>query len=335
VSEILMRAVVTGGAGFLGRYLVEQLVARGDHVLSIGRHDSPALRDLGAETYRADVRDLEALNRILPGADCVFHTAALAGFWGPWRAYYETNTQGTHNVVQACWNHRLPKLVFTSSPSVTFDGTDQLGVDERAPYPSRYLCHYSHSKALAEQFVLAAHGRQGLATCALRPHLIWGPRDSHLIPTIIARAHSGQLRRIGSGDNLIDTVYVENAARAHLLAADALALESASGGRAYFISQGEPVNCWDWINEILGLAGLPPVTRSVSHRTAWWLGSVCELVHRILAMHEEPLMTRFLAAQLATSHYFDISAARRDLGYEPSISFSEGMSRLARELACK
>jgi nucleoside-diphosphate-sugar epimerase len=194
------------------------------------------------------------------------------------------------------------------------------------------LCHYPHTKALAEQAVLAANARQGLSTCALRPHLIWGPRDRHLIPRLLARARQGRLRRVGDGGNLIDTLYVENAARAHLQAADALTPQSAVAGNAYFISQDEPVNCWKWIDEILSLFGLPPVGKSISFRAAWRMGAILERTYALLRLPGEPPMTRFLAAQLATSHYFDISAARRDFGYEVSVSTTDGMQRLKSEL---
>ena len=238
------------------------------------------------------------------------------------------NTQGTSNVLAACRKSGVGRLVYTSSPSVTFAGRDQCGVDESAPYSARWLCHYPLTKALAEQRVLAANGRKGLLTCALRPHLIWGPRDQHLIPRLIERARRGQLRQVGDGTNRIDAVYVENAAEAHLQAADALRPGSPVAGRAYFITNGEPVNCWQWINEVLALAGLPPVKRRISRQAAYAAGAVLEGLWALLGRTDDPRMTRFLAAQLATSHYFDISAARRDLGYEPQVSMAEGMRRL-------
>lgn len=326
-----MFALVTGGGGFLGQYIVEQLVARGDRVRSLARGHYPALAGLGVDCVRADLRDAAAVRRACAGVDAVFHTAAVAGIWGPWQDYFDINVLGTRHVLEGCRQHGVPRLVFSSSPSVTFDGRPQEGVDESAPYPTRWLCHYQHTKALAEQAVLEANGN-GLATCALRPHLVWGPRDPHLTPRLIARAVAGQLRRVGDGTNLIDRVYVENAAAAHLQAADALAGESPVAGRAYFISQGEPVNCWQWIDEILSLAGVEPVRRHVSLATAWRVGAVLEAVHRLLGIRREPRMTRFLAAQLGTSHYFDISAARRDFGYHPQISTAEGMRRLGATL---
>jgi 2-alkyl-3-oxoalkanoate reductase len=224
------------------------------------------------------------------------------------------------------------RLVYTSSPSVTFDGHEQRGIDERAPYARRWLCHYPHSKALAEEEVLAANGTGDLLTCALRPHLIWGPRDNQLVPRLIDRARSGKLRRVGDGRNLIDMVYVENAAAAHLLALERLVPGSPVAGSAYFISQGEPVNCWQWIGELLALAGLPPVRRSVSLAVAWGMGAALEGAYALLRKQSEPPMTRFLAAQLGQSHYFNIERARREIGYQPRISISEGMRRLAGSL---
>ncbi len=324
-----MNALVTGAGGFLGRYLAEQLVARGDGVRAFSRNRYDALDRLGAKTIVGDVRDRGAVARACKGVDVVFHVAAIAGLGEPWQRFFEINTLGTKNVIDGCREAGVPRLVYTSSPSVTFDGGDQCGVDESAPYPTRWLAHYPHSKALAEQAVLQANGEQGLLTCALRPHLIWGPRDQHLIPRLLKRARSGRLRRVGDGANLVDMVYVENAAEAHLLAADALAANSPVAGKAYFISQGEPVRCWDWIDELLAMAGLPPITRSISLKTAWRVGRMFELVWKTFRIQSDPPMTRFLAAQLATSHYFDISAARRDFGYTARISTQEGMRRLA------
>jgi len=328
-----LNVLVTGGGGFLGRYIVEQLVARGDHVRSFSRQSYDCLKKLSVETVVGDVRDAEAVAAACKGMQVVVHTIGIAGIWGPWKKYYGVNTLGTEHVIRGCRQHGVSRLVYSSSPSVTFDGWDQEGVDESVPYPARWLCHYPHSKALAEQAVLQADENGGLRTCALRPHLIWGPRDQHLIPRLLKRAKQGRLRQVGDGSNLVDMIYVENAARAHLLAMDALAGEAPAAGRAYFISQGEPVNCWDWINEILGLAGLAPVKRKVSRRFAWVIGSLMEAFYWCSRLQSEPAMTRFLAAQLSTSHYFDMTRARVDLGYEPQISTAEGMERLQQFLA--
>lgn len=322
-----MRALVTGGGGFLGRAIVEQLLARGDQVRILARGSYPELESSGVECLRSDIREREFVERGCAGVDIVFHTAAIAGIWGPWREFYETNVLGTLNVISACRKQGVRRLVFTSSPSVTFDGSPQEGVDEGVPYPRRWLCHYQRTKAEAEQAVLQASDAELLA-CALRPHLIWGPGDPHLLPRLLDRARAGHLRRVGAGDNLIDTIYVDNAARAHLQAGDSLQAGSAVAGRAYFISQGEPVNCWAWVDELLALNGLPGVERAISLTAAWRIGAVLETLHRVLAVRREPRMTRFLAAQLGTSHYFDISRAQRDFDYRPRVSMADGMQQL-------
>lgn len=329
-----MNVLVTGGGGFLGRYIVEQLVNRGDSVRAISRGDYPELRALGVDTISADIRDASAVADACEGIDVVFHTAAVAGIWGPWDHFYGINTQGTEHVIAGCRHYRVPRLVFTSSPSVTFDGEHQRNVDESVSYPKKWLCHYPHTKALAEQMVLKANGQDGLATCALRPHLIWGPRDPHLVPRLLARARTGKLRIVGDGKNMVDMVYVENAAAAHLAAADHLANDNSPvAGRAYFVSQGEPVNCWDWINEILAMAGVPRLTKRISYATANRVGSLLESAYRLFRIQSEPRMTRFLAAQLATDHFFDLSRARSDFGYQPQISIEEGMRRLGNVIS--
>ena len=279
------------------------------------------------------------------GIDVAFHVAGLSGIWGPWETYYGVTSFGTDNVIEGCRRHGVGRLVYTSSPSVTFDGRDQCGIDESAPYSRRWLCHYPHTKAIAEQHVLAANrtlstmgplakeprpsklaARCGLLkNLHLRPHLIWGPPDRHLIPRLLDRARYGELRRVGSGKNLIDMIYVENAATAHLEAADALDRNPAVAGRPYFISQGEPVNCWKWIDHILALAGLPPLVRSIPTRVAWCAGAVLEKYHGWFYPDEEPRMTRFLAAQLGRSHNFNIARAHEDFGYAAKISTDEGM----------
>jgi nucleoside-diphosphate-sugar epimerase len=331
-----MHALVTGGGGFLGGYIVEALRARGNRVRSFGRGDYPQLREQGVEVLRGDIRDADAVVAACRGIDCVFHAAAMPGIGMQRRLYDEVNYVGAEHVLAGCRAAGVSRLIYTSSPSVVFAGADQCGVDESAGYDFRWMeksrAFYSLSKARGEQAVLAANSKE-IRTCALRPHLIWGPGDTQLIPRLIARARAGRLRRIGDGTNLVDSTYVENGVDAHLQAADALAdPNSAVAGKAYFISQGEPVNCWQWIDEILALVDLPPVRKTMSLKTAWRVGAVLEAVYQLLRLKSELPMTRFLAAQLATSHWFDIRAARRDLGYEPRVSTTEGMKRLGEWL---
>jgi nucleoside-diphosphate-sugar epimerase len=293
----------------------------------------PELEKLGAKVVLADLRDFGAVFEACRGVGCVFHVAGVSGIGGPKHYYEENNTAATLNVLEACLHNSIGRLVYTSSPSVVFENLDQCGIDESAPYPKKWFGYYPHSKAIAEQIVLAANGKSGLSTCSLRPHLIWGPRDRALIPRLLERARNNRLIRIGDGKNMIDTVYVENAAAAHLQAADALAPGSPVAGNAYFITQGEPVNCWGWIDELLTLNGLPPVRKSISFKTAWRIGACLEFFYKLFRLSGEPPMTRFLAAQFARSHYYDIGRAKRDFGYNPAISTAEGMKRLQAWIA--
>jgi nucleoside-diphosphate-sugar epimerase len=327
-----MKALVTGGGGFLGGAIVRLLVERGDTVRSYSRGEYRELARLGVEQVPGDLADREALLQAAAGCDIVFHVAAKAGIWGSYAAYHAANVTGTANVIAACRHHGISRLVSTGSPSVVFDGRDVAGGDEALPYPAHYEAHYPHTKALAEQLVLAANSPP-LATVSLRPHLIWGPGDNHLVPRIVARARAGKLRRIGNRSCLVDTVYVDNAAHAHLLAADRLVYGSAVAGKAYFISNGEPIPLWEMVNRILAAAGLLPVTRSVPPKVAYAAGAICEALWNTLRLSGEPPMTRFVARELATAHWFDISAARRDLGYVPEISIDEGLQRLQEWLA--
>lgn len=321
------RVLVTGGGGFLGRAIVEQLLARGESVRSIARGDYPELRALGVDVRRADLADAEAVCGACAGCEVVFHVAAKAGVWGPYREYHAANVTGTENVLAACRSAGVPFLVFTSSPSVVFDAGDAAGIDERTPYPRRFGSHYSRTKALAEQRVLAACC-DALRTIALRPHLIWGPRDNHIVPRLLARARAGKLRRIGDGRNVVDSTYIDNAAAAHLLAADALVHNPRAAGKPYFISNGEPRPAWDLINDIVAAAVVPRVTRGMPAGAAWTLGAVLEGAYGLLRIRSEPPMTRFLARELSTSHWFDLSAARRELRYTPQVSIDEGLVRL-------
>ena len=325
----MVKALVIGGSGFLGRAIVQRLLARGDAVRSFSRRVHPDLQRPGIEVVRGDVRDAEAVAAACAGREIVFHVAAKAGIWGRRADYYETNVRGTQNVIAACRQQGVPRLVFTSSPSVVFDGTDMAGIDESVPYARHYQAHYPATKAAAERMVLAANGDR-LATVALRPHLIWGPGDTQLVPRIIARRR--WLRRIGDLDKPVDSTYIDNAAEAHVLAGDRLGLDSAAAGRAYFISQGEPRGVWDLINGILAAAGRPPIERRMRPVTALAAGAVFEALYGLLGLRREPPLTRFLARQLSTAHWFDIAAARRDLGYEPRVSIDEGLRRLAEWL---
>jgi len=326
-----MKALVTGGGGFLGLYIVEQLLREGIEVRSFSRRSYASLSQLGVEHVSGDLQDREAVERACHQIDVVFHTAAVPGIWGSKQQFFGINLTGTQNVVSACRKHAVPKLIYTSSPSVVFDGHSHLNANESLPYPQRWLAHYPASKAAAEQHVLSASSPE-LSTCALRPHLIWGPRDTQLVPRLIRRAESGRLRQIGDGTNLISMAYVENVAAAHLQAARALTPDSCVNGQAYFINESEPVSCWGWINTLLQRAGLPPVKKTVSQRTAYLAGVTLEALYAVLRLSGEPPLTRFLVGQLSMSHSYTIAKARRDFGYQPIVSVEEGLTRLEPEL---
>lgn len=326
-----MRALVTGGGGFLGGAIVRKLLARGDAVVSLARGDYPALREAGVETHRGDIADLEAVTRAARGCEVLFHVAAKAGVWGPREAYERANVHGTRNVIAACQALCVPRLVYTSTPSVVHAGGDIEGADETLPYPDHFATHYPRTKAEAERAVLAANG-PALSTVALRPHLVWGPDDNNLVPRIVDRGRSGRLRFVGPPKR-VDTVYVDNAADAHLLAADRLGPDAACAGRAYFVSNDEPRTLDEMVNGILAAAGVPPVSRRISPRLAYAVGALLEAIYGLLRLKREPMMTRFVAEQLSTAHWYDIGAARRDLGYAPQVSIDEGLERLRRWFA--
>lgn len=311
----------------MGRYVVEKLLARGDAVRVLARGSYPELAAAGAECRQGDLRQAQDVDNACRDIDTVFHAAALAGLWGRRRDFVEINVDGTQNVLDACRAQGVGRLVYTSTPSVVFGMDDLAGANESQPYPNRYYAPYPETKAIAEQAVLAANGSDGLVTCALRPHLVWGPRDRHIIPMLAERARAGRLVQIGDGSNVVDVCYVENAADAHLQAADAL--DGAAAGQAYFISDGAPVNLWDWVKELLRRLDLPPVSRNLSYRSAYAIGAVMEAAYRVLPLPGAPLVTRFSASNFAKSHYFDISKAKADLGYSPQVGNAEGLDRTA------
>jgi nucleoside-diphosphate-sugar epimerase len=327
-----MKALVTGGGGFLGLAIVRRLVEQGTTVCSFSRQRHNQLDALYVEQRQGDLADEAAVSKAVAGCDVVFHVAAKPGIWGPYEDYHRTNFIGTRNVIAACREHGVARLVYTSSPSVVFDGRDMEGVDESVPYPSHFATHYPRTKAAAEQLVRAANDER-LGTVSLRPHLVWGPGDNHLLPRLVARARAGHLRRIGRARKLVDTIYIDNAAEAHLLAAEKLAPGAVVAGKVYFISQGEPVDLWEMINRLLEAAGAPTVQRSIPQGVALTLAWGFENVHRLLHRPGEPRLTRFVVEELCTSHWFDLSAARRDLGYRPTVSISEGLQRLREHLS--
>ena len=326
-----MRVLVTGGGGFLGGAVVRALLARGDDVVSVARGDYPALRAVGVHTVRGDLAEPGVARGAAEGCDAVVHVAAKAGIWGAAADYERSNVDATREVVAACRALGIDRLVFTSTPSVVHAGEDIEGGDERLPYDTQARTPYPRTKAAAERLVLAAADER-LGTVALRPHLVWGPGDTQLVPRILDRARRGRLRFVGDGRAVIDTTYVDDAAAAHLCALDRVAPGAVCSGRAYFISSGEPRPVREVVHAILVAGGVDRDVGSVPLPVALAAGTLAEGLWRLLRRQDEPPMTRFLARQLATSHWFDISAARRDLGYAPTVGLDEGFRRLAASL---
>lgn len=328
-----MKCVVTGANGFLGRELVAELRREGHSVVAGTRRAAPELEGLGARVVPLDLGDREALRNAFKGADVVFHVAAKTGVWGPRADFVASNVTGTENVIATCEARKVRRLVFTSSPSVVFDGSNHVDASNDLAYPPQYLCEYPRTKAIAEQLVLAANGRWGLATCALRPHLVFGAGDPHLVPRIVARARAGKLRRVGDGENVVTLCAVESAARAHVLAARGLEPGAPHAGKAYFVGQLRPVKLWPWIDALLARFELPPVRKSISPGAAYALGWACELAWSLSRAAGEPPMTRFVAQQLSTSHSYDMRPAQRDFGFTEAISTEAAVERAVAGLA--
>ena len=324
-----MRALVTGGGGFLGGAIARRLQERGDDVRVFGRASYPELEAIGIDCARGDLADAASVSAAAEDRDVVFHVGGKVGLWGAFEDYFAANVTGTRNVLRACQEHGIGKLVFTGSPSVVFDGRDVEGWSEEAPYSSRFDSHYSRTKAQAERMVLAAN-HDKLSTVSLRPHLIWGPGDRHLMPRIVSKARAGRLFRIGRKNELIDTIYIDDAVEAHILAAVQLSPLSEIAGKPYFLSAGDPRPVWEIVDRMLAAAGLPPVRKSVPIGLADVAARACEASWRALGLSSEPPLTRFLVLQLTTAHWFDIAAAKRELGWRPRVSIEAGMERLAQ-----
>ncbi len=322
------RVLVTGGGGFLGGALVDRLLSEGRTVRSLARGHYPRLAEKGVQALRGDLADAQVVMDAVAGCQAVFHVAAKAGIWGPAEQFHSANVVGTNNVIAACRAHGVGKLIYTSTPSVVQHGGPIEGGDESLPYADPPLTDYGRTKAIAEAAVLAANDAE-LSTVALRPRLIWGPGDTQILPRMVQRSRAGRLRKVGPVDPLIDTIYVDNAVDAHLLAWQKLAPDAACAGKAYFITQGQPIGLYEMLDGMLATAGEPPVTRSVPVWFARTAGAIFEPIWRLLGREDDPPMTRFLAIQLSTANWFDISAARRDLGYEPLVTTADGLQKMS------
>lgn len=323
-----MKVFITGGGGFLGKHIVRQLLDEGHEVTSYSRGHYPELQNWGVNTIQGSLEDKERLEEACIGHDVFFHTASKVAMWGKREDFYQTNVVGTENVISACHINNIPHLIYTSTPSVVFEFDSLQNEDESLPYPEKSYSRYAESKAIAEKKVLEANGDQ-LKTVSLRPHLVFGPGDQNLIPRLIASHKKGKLKIVGTGENKVDVLYVENAAQAHLLAWKALRENPEKvEGRPYFLGQG-PVKLWDFINEILELHKLPPVKKKIAFETAFKIGKVIEMGSSLIGKYNyHPPMTRFVALQLSKDHYFKHDNAKNDFGWTPQIPLKEGLSRL-------
>lgn len=325
-----MRILVTGGGGFLGQHIIKELLKNPSYIVTnFSRHSYSDLEDIGVPTIKGDLRKKEDVERALDqGFEAIFHVAAVAGVWGKYQDYYDINFIGTKNLIEAAKARGIQKFVYTSTPSVVFNKEDLLGVNEEQPYATKFLNAYSETKTMAEKLVLQTNDSKTFLTCAIRPHLIWGPGDPHIFPRLIQKGKEGKLRIVGDGENLVDIIYVENAAMAHVQAFEHLKPGSAVCGQAYFVGQEKPVKLWDFINRVLTNVKVEPVMKSIDVWSAYRLGWLLEKVYKMAGINKpEPPMTRFVALNLGKSHYFSHEKARRDFGYIPKITIEEGLKK--------
>lgn len=323
-----MKILVTGGGGFLGLHIVKLLKAKGYEVKSLSRHHYAELDDLSVETLKIDLTKKDLVSELdLSSFDAIFHVAAMAGVWGKYESYHAINFEGTVNLFNKAKADGVKYFIYTSTPSVVF-GKDHIEWgDETLPYPDNFLTAYAKTKSMAEGHVLE-NASDEMKALAIRPHLIWGPGDPHILPRLKQKARANKLKRVGSGENLVDIIYVENAAKAHLDALEALKSNPNLNKQAYFIGQEKPVNLWDFINTLLRKSELEPVEDSISFKTAYRVGFILEKVFSLMGINKpEPPMTRFVATQLAKSHYFKHDKAKTDFDYKPHISIEEGLER--------
>jgi nucleoside-diphosphate-sugar epimerase len=322
----ILKILVTGGGGFLGSSICRQLDALGHSVIAFQRSDANHLQGSRLATVRGDVCDLSGLCSASSGCDAIVHTAGKAGVWGDAAEYQRINVDGTANVIEACRRNGIPYLVHTSSPSIVHAGGDVEGADESLPIAAHFTAAYPASKARAERLVVAAN-TETLRTTALRPHLIWGPGDPHILPRLAARVRGGSLALPGP-DKPVDTIFVENAALAHVQALQELAGAARCAGKPYFVTNNEPLPQGEIIRRLLEAIGIQVRIRSVPVGLAMAAGAICEFAWRGLRLKSEPPVTRFSVEQLSTAHWFDTRAAERDFGYRPTITIDEGLQRL-------
>jgi len=324
-----MKILVTGGTGFIGHALAMQLLDGGHDVHVIGRSASPSKEKCfqGIAYHQGNLAEGSIPKEPLSGTELVFHVAAKAGVGVSYGDYYSANYLGTTNLIEACHAHGVPRLIHTSTPSVVFSGESIRGGDESMPYLSSRLSPYAHSKALAEKAVLEAHSPGRFQTMALRPHLVWGEGDRHLLPRVIQRHRAKKLKIVGSGENQVDLTHIDNVCHAHACGMNALLESDEAGGKAYFIGQEEPVRLWPWLNQLFGKLGLPPLERRIPFPVTYFAGLFLEKAWGLAKPGADPPMTRFVACQLAHDHWFSSRAAKNEIGYRPLRSMDDCLEK--------
>jgi nucleoside-diphosphate-sugar epimerase len=321
-----MHILITGGTGFLGQHLAKALLIQGHQISLLGRNfrDVQPLLAAGATPIMADLRNTDAVRQACKHCDVVYHVGALSAAWGRRNDFFAINVGGTEAVVAGCCEHGVKRLLYVSSPSVVFDGKDQLNATEAVMYPRRFASIYSLTKKLGEDHIHAAPS--SLETVILRPKAIFGPGDRSLLPQLIAAARRKRLPQIGAGTNLVDLTYVENVAHALVLALDS----PDAVGQTYTITNGEHVNLWAVILLVLQRLDLPTNLRQISLPLA--LAAAAAMEARAALTGQEPLLTRYSAAILGRTQTYDISAAQRDLGYVPLVSVAQGIEHTLKNL---
>ncbi|MCX6499948.1 MAG: NAD-dependent epimerase/dehydratase family protein [Arthrobacter sp.] len=317
-----MRVLVTGASGLLGRAVARQLVGQGHDVTTFQRRPSGVD---GALDVTGSVTDDDAVSRAVAGVQGVIHLAAKVSFTGSAAAFDEVNVDGTRRLLGAAREAGVRDLVFVSSPSVANSGAAIAGLGAEPADPLRAHGDYSRTKAEAELLALAADSPE-FRVAAVRPHIVWGPGDTQLVERVLERAGRGRLPLLDAGAALIDTTYIDNAASA---IAAALHRMEHIRGRALVISNGEPRPVGELLAGICAAGGVPAPSWRVPGRLARAAGSVVEKVWTRSGRAEEPPMTRFLAEQLSTAHWFDQRETRELLDWAPAVTLDEGLARLA------
>ena len=330
----MTKSLVTGAAGFVGIHLVRALAARGDEV--IATDIAPVEAPDGVATRSLDITDAQAVRDAIAGCDAVFHVASLVHTkQNHADTVWAVNHGGTTNVIDACRAAGVSRLVYVSSASVVYEGADIPNGDETLPYARSSQAPYADSKIAAERDVLAANSRE-LQTCAIRPHVVYGPEDGRFLPAILERGLAGKLRvGVGSGNKLSDFTYITNLIDG-LLAAEAQLrnAESVCGGEAYFVTNAEPLGFWEFIDRVLVAIGQPPTKGRIPFAIAYPIAAIAEAIDNIKGgkVGAENGFTRFAVRYMCTDHYFRVDKARRDFGYTPQVTIDEGIALTIRHL---